>query len=117
MNDKDQNKAIARSQGFQFQGDPEFDKLTAGWYFPEKVVMDPSGNIVSPHSNVPRYTKDLNAAFQLQDFLLKKGKLDQFIFHLGFDQQIKEFNTDALTCATAAQRAEAFLKTLDLWTS
>lgn len=68
--------------------------------------------------NLPDYLHDLNAMVEAEEVLLKKGleALDNFrtweryckflVNRLGIDDAIH---------ATAAQRAEAFLRTLNLW--
>jgi hypothetical protein len=64
----------------------------------------------------PDYLNDLNAMHEAEKVLTSEQYADDFIYHLGC-----VFNDNGLCIiakavhATAAQRAEAFLRTLNLW--
>jgi hypothetical protein len=62
---------------------------------------------------VPNYLTDLNAMHEAEKQLIAKSQQDRFMYYL---QQ--GYASDQFWCiahATAAQRAEAFLRTLNLW--
>lgn len=70
---------------------------------------------------IPEYLKDLDAMRQaVVDVLATVGQMCDFISHLAKilgAESHREYLTDAfkLATATAAQMAEAFLRTLGLW--
>lgn len=68
-----------------------------------------------PYSAVPDYLNDLNAMHEAEQ---KMEYWDGYISNLKFicgDPQSEGYSTHKAYRATAAQRAEAFLKTLNLW--
>jgi hypothetical protein len=64
---------------------------------------------VSDESSLPDYVKDLNAMHEAEEEL--GSYIPDFLKYLNI---LKEINSMSVR-ATAAQRAEAFLKTLKLW--
>lgn len=93
-----------------------------GWTFDDGRVINSSGHEwkMLGMSAVPRYLTDLNAMHEAEK-VLKGNKFVDYIRRLHQDV----FNSDPesltngelweLIHATAAQRAEAFLRTLNLW--
>jgi hypothetical protein len=68
------------------------------------------------HCDVPDYLNDLNAMAEAEK-TLTDVELEDFAFQLGYDDDVfPAKNIRLLLRATAAQRAEAFLKTLGKWT-
>lgn len=63
------------------------------------------------HPNLPDYLNDLNAMREAEKVLTQEQE-DKYVVTLCLDVQPKP----RLHHATAAQRAEAFLRTLNLWT-
>ena len=66
-------------------------------------------------SDLPDYLSDLNAMHEAEQ---KMEYWDGYISNLKFicgDPQSEGYSTHKAYRATAAQRAEAFLKTLNLW--
>ena len=61
---------------------------------------------------VPDYLNDLNAMHEAEK-VLDNYQIDQYIYEL---DEIFDPEKSKTPLATAAQRAEAFLKTLNLWT-
>lgn len=108
MTDEEINKAIAEACGW---------KLLANnrWTKPCGIYAD-----------LPNYAADLNAMHEAEKVLteeqfyeyganldkitLPKNKMEMCYVHCPEAGMYRE-----LVCATATQRAEAFLKTLDLW--
>lgn len=92
-----------------------------GW----KITLWPSGDFrraESPNGNqyfeVPDYLSDLNAMHEAVVGVLNHGSPQMnwdYAAHLGRITGSGIHVTTALIHATAAQRAEAFLKTLNLW--
>jgi len=60
---------------------------------------------------LPDYLNDLNAMHEAEKFLTSTDLGWKYI------EVLKKVTFELPWCATARQRAEAFLKTLDLWTS
>lgn len=101
-------------------------KTSNGWYCqhchqdvqPEHVTYqethDPRaggcGHTVSGYG-LPDYLNDLNAMHEAEPHL---GDIDNW---LRYDKLLAECATKFTFHATAAQRAEAFLRTLNLWTT
>jgi hypothetical protein len=76
---------------------------------------------------LPDYLNDLNAMHEAEEILKQKGDFTSYLSALaktcGFKAQGSEAwfclhaGLEAVASATAAQRAEAFLRTLNLWES
>ena len=62
---------------------------------------------------LPEYLNDLNVMHEVEKMLGEKGLVEQLMY-LHFISPVR--SEWSLATATAAQRAEAFLKTLDRWT-
>jgi len=119
MKPEKQRIAIAEACGWKMHDHPDCLAKKEGWVSRgwETWVMNPSGRLVFKH-DIPNYLNDLNAMHQAEK-VLTKNKSIKYAFRLadsrilnGEDKQpylVRGF------CATAAERAEAFLKTLNLW--
>jgi hypothetical protein len=68
-----------------------------------------------PHS-VPDYLNDLNAMHEMEKVLTKEQHIDHMEW-LGMCSDDYGQKVWAYVHATAAQRSEAFLRTLNLWTT
>lgn len=88
-----------------------------GWKIPDgfvNYVIDPSGKTRFFHpmmepAPLPDYCNDLNAMHEAENTLSFKTKIDEYYIHLCS-------TSGAMPCyATARQRAEAFLRTLNKW--
>jgi hypothetical protein len=72
-------------------------------------------------SYVPDYCNDLNAMHQAEKYLVSNLQWNLYTSHLatlcGWDSKVHDVRTMAnvICSATARQRAEAFLRTLNLW--
>lgn len=65
---------------------------------------------------VPDYLNDLNACHEMEKVLTREQRLD-YVDNLHFFTCQGEQRRDVeVTMSTAAQRCEAFLRTLNLWT-
>jgi len=113
MTDEQINAAIAEACGWKLQGSPEHQKATIGWEFGYQFVIMPTGEVISRNS-IPNYCTDLNAMHEAE-------KLVTSDWNLTYSNQLARI-TDAhysddpcFFCATARQRAEAFLRTLGKW--
>ena len=107
MNNKEQRIAIATACGWKHE-------YIFGNGVDDYVYVDPSGKCwtdIPPH--LPEYLTDLNAMHEAEKLLPDK---DAYGIHLRriVQQQSGEIYFKTF-CATAAQRAEAFLRTLNLW--
>ena len=96
MTPEAQQIAIAKACGWRK------DKRGLGW-------LSPSGE----YSELPDYLNDLNAMHEAEKTLTFHQETD-YIAHLM--RQHKDYPMTQGFMATAAQRAEAFLRTLNLWT-
>jgi len=78
---------------------------------PEDV--DPQGiSTFEPISPVPDYLNDLNAMHEAEKILIEFSHYIEFVMYLN-DTVTDSF---PVAHATASQRAEAFIRTLNLWT-
>ena len=89
-----------------------------GWFYIDKCWHFPNGAKATADggpSDVPNYPADLNAMHEAEK-VLTDNQLDEMAGHLGASEDEFVWKTwRVLLRATAAQRAEAFLKTLGLW--
>ena len=107
MTPEKQRIAIAKVCGWKLvEDDPNY----------EPYWEDPKGNMIAKvgsRNRLPNYLNDLNAMHEAEKKLIgsrqKVTYLDELMKILGYP-------TFDSVHATAAQRAEAFLKTLNLWT-
>ncbi len=119
MTKKAQRKAIAKACGWIFQPD-EF-----GWSFAKLNKYSPWWKYDADeeeHVPFPNYPKDLNAMYKAEK-LLNAGQINTYIGYLYKFTKVAEAKSNPWEIiaarvaihATAAQRAEAFLRTLNLW--
>jgi hypothetical protein len=100
MNEEKQRIAIAKACGweqFSPDKDPDF------WY-------QPGWRLVVKTKDLPDYLNDLNAMHEAEKVLTKE-QAEKYVTILCLQVQ----PTPQLYHATAAQRAEAFLKTIGKW--
>jgi hypothetical protein len=113
MNKEQQRIAIAEACGWKLVTDnPEY----------EPYWEDPKGNMVAVNNGVhrlPNYLNDLNAMHEAEKVLWEMDWSFRSIFNDHLANIIKrrkvnrnEWDAETLLDATAAQRAEAFVKTL-----
>ena len=119
MTPEAQRIAIAEACGWKNADHPDVMKCKAGWTMPEKWCMNPKGVLCFNHDR-PNYLADLNAMHDAEKVLTDEQDLN---YSESLEQVVcARFNTNngedmrRLRSATAAQRAEAFLRTLNLWT-
>jgi hypothetical protein len=112
MTPEAQRVAIAEACGWKYKGPPGFaDPSYKAWLAPDG----------SSHLYPPDYLNDLNAMHEAEKFLVGSklwnrytdwiGKLCHYIPEI---HGLRSF-VNIIVTATAAQRAEAFLRTLRLW--
>ena len=80
-------------------------------------VSNPQGD-ERPYEEVPDYLNDLNAMHEAEKVILKHGWLtyiDWLVYIMFGKQDIPSIYYGNILHATAAQRAEAFLRTRYLW--
>ena len=120
MNKEQQNIAIAKLMGAKWV--KSFNRQTpnkAVLVFVKRLSLDYGDEIVYVnesdenftkvvHAHVPDYCKDLNAMHKAEKRLNNKDLWEKY------KSTLLIWITEPV-CATAAQRAEAFLKTLNLW--
>jgi len=113
MIDSHQRVEIARACGWQcIRLDPSKPWRVIGWH---KDVGE-----AGEEDEIPDYVRDLNAIHWAERLFYINNqpwgaKWDMYCYHLARCCFVSEPFT-CLAAATAAQRAEAFLKTLGLWT-
>jgi hypothetical protein len=114
MTPEKQRIAIAEACGWKKVGSPEQVAATSGFTMPEKWVIDPNGALQFPH-NTPDYLNDLNAMHEAELAMLGKDWDEEpWARYKDCLYQVIELHRHVLN-ATAAQRAEAFLRTLGKW--
>jgi hypothetical protein len=107
-----QRIAIAEVCGWKGPDHKEVQNHVATWQKPEIWWMNPKGELTWI-SEVPDYLNDLNAMHDAEKMLTAQQGGD-YDSHLWIIIQ-RDKTRPACWHATAAQRAEAFLKTLNLW--
>ena len=112
MNPKEQRIAIAGACGWTnlelkqlFETEEDNVKLA--------LVGSPPG-ITGGGKRVPDYLNDLNACHEMEKSLTD-DQTEDYLINLAWNDRDKIMDEHVLAFATAAQRAEAFLKTLNLW--
>ena len=110
MTQDQQRIAIATACGWRCNGHPDQLAATVGYHFAYQFVLTPERKLVT-HNSIPDYLGDLNAMHEAEEVLTS----EQVTSYVDFLELMNErWSTPAF--ATAAQRAEAFLRTLGLWT-
>jgi hypothetical protein len=102
MKPNKQRIAIAEACGLTIVSDGILHHLTPCG---KKTEHDPEGCLLK---ECPDYLNDLHAMHKAEKILTTKELWESYKNHMLI------FMTEPV-CATAAQRAEAFLRTLDLW--
>ena len=109
MTPEAQRIAIAEACGFRKYERPNI----LLWYHPEKIAVR--------YCELPDYLADLNAKHEAEKTLSEGQQWQQACFIVNYHVAPSGFpifsrsEVILLACATAAQRAEAFLKTLGKW--
>jgi hypothetical protein len=107
MNKEQQRIAIAEACGYEFKTHEGksycfFEELD-GWVYWENII--------------PHYLDDLNAMHEAEKTLSQKDKRE-YAYQLNGGYYTSGLDdTFDIVHATAAQRAEAFLRTIDKWTT
>jgi hypothetical protein len=102
VNPEQQRIAIAEACGWVREFDGNYEEPEWYWIPPN----DPDGD-----SELPDYCNDLNAMHEAENVLTN----EQWWLFVEFLTEIRGGGVALCISATAAQRAEAFLKTLNLW--
>ncbi len=104
---------IAEACGFDCKGSP----CGNYWYNPNHSLCN-DGHVLHEIEDLPDYFNDLNACQQAWE-TLDGMQHAQFKYHLAriVRSQMGTLPRPSVSCATAAQRAEAFGLTLNLWTN
>ena len=123
MKEQDQNIAIhkalglhARTQCYHCRGTGQYIQVIGHGHSEKRTCKECKGMGTVEPSPIP-YTQDLNAINRAERTVF--GASSTTFYHqnlrdvIGIDHR---YDCLALTCATAAQRSEALLKTLNLWT-
>jgi len=100
MNAEEQRIAIAKACGW---GESAFGK----WHRHGVILPDPM--------NPPDYLNDLNAMHEAEEVLTDLNLYRKFLYLVVLEDPSNTSNEPAW--ATAAQRAEAFLRTIGVWTN
>ncbi len=111
MKPEQQRIAIAETCGWKMHDHPDCLAKKEGWVSRgwETWVMNPSGLLVFKH-DIPNYLNDLNAMHKAEKVLRNQFTTleEAYWRNLAYVQPHPIY-------ATAAQRAEAFLKTVGKW--
>jgi hypothetical protein len=107
MNKEKQRIAIAEACGWKMHDHPDAMKLKQGWTMPEKWCINPKGVLRFNHHR-PDYLNDLNAIHEAEK-VLNNVQRERYRTELVYSQAGRD------VFATAAQRAEAFLRTIGKW--
>ncbi len=111
MNKVLQRIAIAESQGWKHDicNVGKHGTKMSGWWMP-------CGAFTTDINMLPDYCNDLNAMHEAETVMTDQQRTSYLDKLYEVCNPHSMLNDDwNLTCATAAQRAEAFLKTLNLW--
>ena len=121
MTREEQRIAIAEAVGWKRWDHSDVMNLEDAWSMHEAFVLDPFGNPANINS-IPAYLNDLNAIHEAEKLLTDEQAQVYFdnlsnvtgarLETLGVQYGVCHFK---MYNATAAHRAEAFLKTLSLW--
>jgi len=111
MNNKEQQIAIAESQGWKGPDHPDVKKHVATWTKPEIWYMKPNG-LLTWLSDVPVY--DLNGMHKIEETLTGEQcrEYESWIRYVTGNTEAWAYRS---ITANAAHRREAFLRTLGLW--
>jgi hypothetical protein len=115
MKPEKQRIAIAEACGWKNADHPDAMKLKQGWTMPEKWCMDPKGVLRFNHHR-PDYLNDLNAMHEAEKVLTEEQRIaySDCTYDIALKAQ-KETGKWRWISLTAAQRAEAFLRTIGKW--
>lgn len=105
MNPEQINVAIAKACGLPVQNNPHYGldgKLHDSW------SLGIHGDTATP---IPNYHGDLNAMHEAEKVLFK----DEILWAKYRQEQYRFYLANDTFSLSAAQRAEAFLRTLNLW--
>jgi hypothetical protein len=109
MKPEKQRIAIAEACGWKNADHPDAMKLKQGWTMPEKWCMDPKGVLRFNHHR-PDYLNDLNAMHEAEQNI--RHDHDSWGKYLVF---LSRSAPECRVFSTAAERAEAFLRTVGKW--
>ncbi len=123
MNKEKQRIAIAKACGWEFQGDDEFEIKTAKWSTKDRWALGPDEELRFI-LHIPDYLNDLNAMHEAwREMIWSSEARGCRLYHDIMRDNLRsivhrdklKLGFCSISNATAAQRAEAFLKTLGLW--
>ena len=109
MNEKEQRSAIAEACGWTSKTTEEYVEYSGGYGAKTKVTTWYDSN--GKRGPVPDYLNDLNAMHEAEKVLMNE-QIGVYLRHMSNLTSLGYFGA---IHATAAQRAEAFLKALNLW--
>jgi hypothetical protein len=117
MNQQEQRIAIAQACGWDYHNrHPIHGKQSVkSWYYRDSNIT------VSDESSLPDYVKDLNEMHEAEEALHNKNHAQLCVVYRDYLNEFMERDQSHVNAqglgyhATAAQRAEAFLRTLNLW--
>jgi hypothetical protein len=112
MTPEQQRIAIAEACGWKNHDHPDVMQFKQGWTMPEKWCMDPKGVLRFNHDR-PNYLNDLNAMHEAEKVLAQRTT-DVLGSYQLYCQVLLDFFGSGVSY-TAAQRAEAFLRTIGKW--
>jgi len=126
MNPEHQNLTIALAAGWKPLYDDKDNQSTDIWFNPKGGKIWQGHDLGTIRTGVKDYVNDLNAMHEAEETVIKSHEqMEDFADHLckivlGYKSTIGSINLNRWAFvravrATAAQRAEAFLRTLNKW--
>jgi hypothetical protein len=109
MSEQEQRIAIAEACGWKNHNHPDCMAKKDKWVTSDAWCMNPEGELCLNHDR-PDYLSDLNAMHEAEKVLSRDAK---FAYWHNLNKIV--LGTLHIPFATAAQRAEAFLKTIGKW--
>lgn len=113
MTPQQQNIAIFESQGWVPV--PPVKRTSAFIVYPENLTRWKKGRKYAYADEVPNYVEDLNAMHEAELELNTPKNMQRHAWN-NYRARLDEVTAGSGFHATASQRAEAYLKTLNLWT-
>ena len=113
MSPEKQRVAIGIACGWKSPTLPEVAALQEGWSTSGQHWLSPAG-VLRPAHHMPDYLNDLNAMHEAEK-VLNQMQSRANAYHLAESEQNETWASCHIWHQSAAQRAEAFLRVMELW--
>jgi len=114
MTEQEQRIAIAESVGWTWKDDNDDCfcwHISTGAYVGKPIFSSSSGTKLTESDHLPNYLIDLNAMHEAENVLFESNTWNAS----EYEHRLSKITTSWCWYATAAQRAEAFLRTIGKW--